>query len=118
MKKELANEINITKTETEANIEITIPPDLFWFKGHFPTQPLLPGVTQLNWVIDYARKLFNPNLSIASIEVIKFQSPILPNDNLKLTLIWDEVNQKLKFTYSFIHSNNKIASTGRLTLCQ
>lgn len=37
MKKEFPNEISISKTETEANIEITIPPDLFWFKGHFPT---------------------------------------------------------------------------------
>ena len=48
MKKELANEINITKTKTEANIEITIPPDIFRFKEHFPTQPQLPVVTQLN----------------------------------------------------------------------
>ena len=120
MKKELATEINIIKTETEANIEMTIPSDLFWFQGHFPTQPVLPGVTQLNWVISYAQKLFNFNLSISSIEVVKFQSPILPNDHLKLTLIWDKDTQKLKFTYSFItqYNNNKIASTGKLTLCQ
>lgn len=120
MKKELATQINIIKTETEANIEITIPPDLSWFKGHFPTQPVLPGVTQINWVIDYAQKLFGSHLTISSIEVVKFQSPILPNDHLKLTLIWDKDTQKLKFTYSFItqHNNHKVASTGKLTLCQ
>lgn len=116
MKKEFPNEISISKTETEANIEITIPPDLFWFKGHFPTQPVLPGVTQVNWVIGYAQKLFNPNLSISSIEVVKFQSPILPNDRLKLTLLLNE--NKLKFTYSFITQHGNIASTGKLTLCQ
>lgn len=29
-------------------------PSLFWFRGHFAVQPLLPGVAQIDWVMHYA----------------------------------------------------------------
>ena len=25
--------------------------DLFWFRGHFAVQPLLPGVAQIDWAM-------------------------------------------------------------------
>ncbi len=32
----------------EAEIVLHLPATLFWFKGHFAVQPLLPGVAQLD----------------------------------------------------------------------
>ena len=32
-------------------LHLRLDPALFWFKGHFAAQPLLPGVTQLDWVM-------------------------------------------------------------------
>ncbi len=31
--------------------------DLFWFRGHFAVQPLLPGVAQIDWAMSYALNL-------------------------------------------------------------
>lgn len=120
MNKVFANELSVDKDTHHVNIELVIPTDLFWFKGHFPSQPLLPGVVQLNWVIYYTQKYFNANLSLSSIDVIKFQCPILPQDRLKLNLKWNEKEQRIDFSYSFIKPDNtlKIASSGKLTLCQ
>lgn len=119
MKKKYANEIAVNVTETEANIELVIPTNLFWFEGHFTSQPLLPGVAQLNWVIYYAQKYFRNNLNLSSIEVVKFQCPVLPNDHIILNLHWNEETNKLLFSYTIITSNNKkVASSGKLTLCQ
>ncbi|OCG32728.1 hypothetical protein A9G34_04290 [Gilliamella sp. Choc4-2] len=120
MKKEFSKEISINFSDTQADIELHISPDLFWFKGHFPSQPLLPGVTQLNWVVHYAKKCFDSALYLSSVDVIKFQCPVLPEDHLMLHLKWDKDTNKLEFTYTFItpNDNAKIASLGKLTLCR
>ncbi|OCG02247.1 ApeI family dehydratase [Gilliamella sp. wkB112] len=120
MSKILPEEITLNINQHQADIELNIPPDLFWFKGHFVSQPLLPGVAQLNWVIYYAQKFFNANLALSSVEVIKFQCPILPEDHLLLHIEWNTQTQKLLFSYTFItpENINKVASSGKLTLCQ
>ncbi|NUF48710.1 ApeI family dehydratase [Gilliamella sp. ESL0250] len=118
MKKKFTKEKTINISKTSANIELTISPDLFWFEGHFKSQPLLPGVTQLNWVIYYTQKYFDNSLRLLSIDVIKFQCPVLPKDRLILHLAWYEKIKKLEFSYTIITPNsNKVASTGKLSLC-
>ncbi|WP_430875739.1 hydroxymyristoyl-ACP dehydratase [Gilliamella sp. G0441] len=125
MNKKYVNEIIINVSEmdnltrTEGSIEFTIPDDLFWFKGHFPSQPLLPGVVQLNWAIYYANQIFDSKFNILSMDIVKFQCPVLPNDNIILNLVWHKQCNKLEFKYTInFNDNNKIASSGRLTLCQ
>ncbi|OCG18198.1 ApeI family dehydratase [Gilliamella sp. WF3-4] len=119
MDKKFVKEKTINISKTSVDIELTISPDLFWFEGHFKSQPLLPGVAQLNWVIHYTKKYFDKSLNLRSVDVIKFQCPIIPKDRLMLRLTWHESIKKLEFTYTFITKNNsnKIASTGKLTLC-
>ena len=38
-------------------LQLWLDPDLPWFTGHFPGAPLLPGVTQIHWVMHYAASL-------------------------------------------------------------
>lgn len=113
MIKKLPIEKNISINETSATLDLYIPDDLFWFKGHFPMQPLLPGVVQLDWVVHYCEKLFAIKPTIEAIDIVKFQMPILPNDNLVLQINWLQESNKLQFTYTV---GNKIASTGKIKL--
>lgn len=39
----------------QAEITFSLEPEMFWFKGHFAVQPLLPGVAQLDWVMHFPR---------------------------------------------------------------
>ncbi|MGK3640258.1 ApeI family dehydratase, partial [Escherichia coli] len=64
--------------------------DLFWFRGHFAVQPLLPGVAQIDWAMSYALTLLAPGWRFHSIQNIKFQSPLLPDNRVTLTLNWQE----------------------------
>lgn len=125
MNKKYVNEIitNVSEidhlTKTEASIEFTIPDDLFWFKGHFPSQPLLPGVVQLNWAIYYANQIFGRKFNLISIDLVKFQCPVLPNDPIILNLVWHKQFNKLEFKYTITNNDShKVASSGKLTLCQ
>lgn len=113
--KTLPKELNITVSDNIATLELQVPDDLFWFKGHFPTQPLLPGVVQLNWVMYYSNKLFAIKPEVEAIEIVKFQLPILPNDQLLLQINWNNTLNKLQFTYTVA---NKIASTGKIKIWQ
>ena len=39
---------------------LQIDAGLFWFQGHFPHLPILPGVAQLDWVMHYGVSLLAP----------------------------------------------------------
>ena len=47
----------IERHQAQANhleIVLHLRADLFWFRGHFAVQPLLPGVAQIDWAMSYA----------------------------------------------------------------
>lgn len=44
--------------------------DLFWFRGHFAVQPLLPGVAQIDWAMSYALNLLAPGWRFSPIQNI------------------------------------------------
>ncbi|AKJ40701.1 ApeI family dehydratase [Pragia fontium] len=91
-----------------------LQPELFWFKGHFPEQALLPGVTQIHWVMHYGAELFNLPPIFSALDVVKFQRPLFPSEEITLTLNWDEAKSKLSFQY---RCGDILASSGRISLC-
>ncbi len=70
------------KNEIEADIHV--PPDSPWFRGHFPGEPILPGVAQIGMVIDAIRQARDQDLKVASVRRVRFKQIIRPDDTLKL----------------------------------
>jgi 3-hydroxymyristoyl/3-hydroxydecanoyl-(acyl carrier protein) dehydratase len=98
-------------------LRLATPASLGWFKGHFPTQPLLPGVAQLDWVMAYAAELA-PGMRFSSIDSVKFQRPIVPESELELNLHWDATRNVLNFTYMLLNEQGSVpASSGKIKLC-
>jgi len=110
-------ELAVQQQGCEAELLLRVDADLFWFQGHFPEQPLLPGVAQLDWVIHYGTSLLAPGLQFASVDNIKFQQPILPGATLKLTLSWLP-EKGLSFQYQRVtDAGLHPASSGKIRLC-
>lgn len=108
-----------TLSDTHAELVMYLDPTLFWFRGHFPIYPILPGVAQLDWVMHYAGSLLVPGKRFHSISVVKFQAPLLPGQTVRLMLEWMESRQVLSFTYQFdTHGEWQTASNGKIRLCQ
>lgn len=102
----------------QAEIVMHLDPSLFWFKGHFAVQPLLPGVAQINWVMHYATTLLIPDWRFQRIQSVKFQSPLLPENTVTLTLDWQEDRQILTFRYQrHVGDERHTASSGKVRLC-
>jgi len=103
----------------QAEIVLDLDPTLFWFKGHFAIQPLLPGVAQLEWATRYAIELFAPGFLFHSIQNVKFQAPLLPGNRVTLALDWQAERQTLTFSYHRHDGDDRhMASSGKIRLCQ
>ena len=97
-------------------LELDVPLDLAHFTGHFPQTPVLPGVVQVDWAQQLARRLINdlpPRFS--GMEVLKFQQLIRPGDRLQLSLRFDAARGKLYFTF---RNGEAPCSSGRILLGQ
>jgi 3-hydroxymyristoyl/3-hydroxydecanoyl-(acyl carrier protein) dehydratase len=57
-----------------------------FFAGHFPGQPILPGVFQLEMVRSAAEWMLGRSLGILTIRKAKFQRPIRPGEMVRLQL--------------------------------
>jgi len=104
----------ILSTEIEDDTicwRLEIAAELEYFKGHFPEQPVLPGVTQLDWAIKLGCQHFGYVCDVAVLEVLKFQQLMLPNTQVNLTISHNAAKAKLMFAYS---DGDKRFASGRI----
>jgi 3-hydroxymyristoyl/3-hydroxydecanoyl-(acyl carrier protein) dehydratase len=94
-------------------LQLSVPPDLAYFSGHFPVTPVLPGVVQVEWAFNLGQQLLDLPATFAGMEVLKFQQLVRPGDRIELHLRFDQERGKLYFAY-----RNGVAacSSGRIQL--
>lgn len=88
-----------------------VQPDLSVFQGHFPDNPILPGVLQIDWAVHTTAEAFAtlPASAFSGMSQIKFIQPIAPGSWLKLELTCNDTGA------AFVYSNQQSACTkGRL----
>ncbi len=78
------NTVSIEAHENSFNSEIVIPEDSQWFSGHFPKEPVFPGIAQLACVVDTI-KHFDPSFVMKGFNRVKFKSMIKPGDTLNIS---------------------------------
>nr|WP_315445319.1 AMP-binding protein [uncultured Pseudomonas sp.] len=101
------------ETDGEWSLQLSVPPDLAYFSGHFPKAPVLPGVVQVEWALDLGRQLLNLTGPFAGMEVLKFQQLVRPGDEIQLHLRFDPERSKLYFAY---RNDTATCSSGRILL--
>ncbi|MCU0118191.1 acyl-CoA synthetase family protein [Pseudomonas sp. B2M1-30] len=101
------------ETDGEWSLQLSVPPDLAYFSGHFPKAPVLPGVVQVEWALNLGRQLLNLRGAFAGMEVLKFQQLVRPGDEIQLHLRFDPERGKLYFAY---RNDTATCSSGRILL--
>lgn len=89
----------IARDDQRVELEITVPSDLYYFDGHFPDAPILPGVVQVDWAIGNGRRYFNLPQSFKGINALKFQQVIQADMPVTLELQHDIQKNSLNFRY-------------------
>ena len=84
----------------EARFQIRLPEDLFYFEGHFDDTPILAGVVQLHWAIEFARQHLSIPGVFQRIEALKFFKVLMAGDDVTLSLRYDRDTDRLTFDYT------------------
>ncbi len=69
------------------------------FQGHFPGNPILPGVIQVDWAIRLGTEAFGPLGDFRGMANLKFMDLIRPGEVLELGLTLDRDQGVLGFRY-------------------
>jgi 3-hydroxyacyl-[acyl-carrier-protein] dehydratase len=79
------------------NVEFSLNPDHDMFKGHFPGQPVLPGVCQMTLIRLFLEKALNLPLALKNADQIKFLSMIDPSlvHNLMSEITYKQENDEV-----------------------
>jgi len=88
------------KSESEAEVSFTLAPDLAFFAGHFPGQPILPGIAQVHIAALLAKRLWGQAPSDANLSKIKFKRVLAPNERVTLFLKRDAARGRITFRYT------------------
>ena len=83
MKNELKNHIRLGVGEKDSfSVEFCFPASFSGFDGHFPDQPVLPGVCLVEAVLVAAEQTLDQKLELTEIVLAKFFSVSQPDETL------------------------------------
>jgi 3-hydroxymyristoyl/3-hydroxydecanoyl-(acyl carrier protein) dehydratase len=91
----------IDSRECFLKLQLSIKSNLVWFDGHFPDQPVLPGVVQIHWAGLLSRYFFSRSCASFTLENVKFKNMIVPGDVVFLTLDFIQEKNRIEFTYEW-----------------
>jgi 3-hydroxyacyl-[acyl-carrier-protein] dehydratase len=81
--------------------------------GHFPGDPLVPGVLIIDRVIEAAEQWLGTGIHVGQMSYAKFVAPLRPGDRAEVTLSLDA--SVLSFA---VRSNDGLVSRGTLRMTQ
>jgi 3-hydroxymyristoyl/3-hydroxydecanoyl-(acyl carrier protein) dehydratase len=93
-------------------LDLEIPADLAWCRGHFPGFPIVPGVVLLRWALAQGRRCFGTGEAEALALQVKFRRPVRPGDRLTLELRHAPAIRRLAFAY---RDGEAVCSSGQVT---
>lgn len=64
---------------------IVVDPDAPYLRGHFPGRPILPGVVQLQLLVEHLSQEARQVLALRSINFARLRQLVVPNDRLDIS---------------------------------
>ncbi|MBU1568883.1 MAG: hypothetical protein KJ630_25070 [Proteobacteria bacterium] len=79
-----------------------------WFSGHFPNNPILPGIAQLKMVVDVITKLGADNVCLTGLSRVKFRKIVRPGEQLDIQVT--RSNTENHYTFRITSGNEDVCS--------
>lgn len=79
-----------------------------WFSGHFPDDPILPGIAQLKMVADTIVASGEDVLCMTGLSRIKFRKIVRPGELLDIHAV--PGNKKGQYAFRITHGNEEVCS--------
>lgn len=85
---------------TSAELSFTLTPDMPWFSGHFPGEPVMPGVAQVHLAARLAEELWGFEPSNQMLHKVKFKRLLKPHRPVTLSLRIDPAQRSIAFAFT------------------
>ena len=92
-------------------LHLRITEDLAYLEGHFTYAPIVAGVCQLKWVIDYIEMYTGKPLVIQAMDEVKFHRPLLPPQTFAIDLSYDALTTTWQYR---VYAADQQFASGRL----
>jgi len=93
--KDLYKVFDVNKNDDLLKFSIQLNSEHKIFEGHFPGNPVLPGVVQLQIIKDVFEEKFNSKFQIISIKDVKYPAVIQPFNQVYFELKYKSDSEKL-----------------------
>ena len=98
---------------TRIEARALVPADSFWFSGHFPGEPILPGIALIHivWqaIIQNAGKA-SEGIMLDALKRVRFTQPVLPGENLSVLITEDQPAEETSYSFKVMSKENVICS--------
>ena len=95
--------------------ELQVPKDLLCWPGHFPGQEIVPGVVQLDWVIQAIADWTRSSPVLLEVLELKFRALIVPGQAFTLEILREERGH---FRFALRGREGPLASGRVLLACE
>ena len=89
------------------------PADSPWFSGHFPGEPILPGIA-LIYMAEQA--IFQDALAkggqvfLQALKRVRFTQPVRPGEALSINISGEEAGEEILFSFKITNKENIVCS--------
>jgi 3-hydroxymyristoyl/3-hydroxydecanoyl-(acyl carrier protein) dehydratase len=97
-----------TTADGAVAVRVTIDIDSPWFDGHFPNDPILPGIAQLYMVADCMAAAGVEGMFPGNISRIKFKKIVRPGE--LLDILATRSNKKDQYTFRITSGDEEVCS--------
>jgi 3-hydroxymyristoyl/3-hydroxydecanoyl-(acyl carrier protein) dehydratase len=90
-----------------------VPVDSPWFSGHFPGEPILPGIALVYMaeqaIIQYGLAK-GEQVQLHTLKRVRFTQPVRPGETLSLNITGEEAGEEILFSFKITNKENIVCS--------
>ena len=90
-----------------------VPADSPWFSGHFPGEPILPGIALVHLVeqaIEREALKKGEGFQFHSLKRVRFTQPVRPGDTLSVNISSENKGEEVLFHFKVLCKENVVSS--------
>ena len=76
--------VHVSEEDGKIQAEFTPPADFSPFHGHFPGNPILPGIAQVSLITEILNRAHGSGFVLETVKRVKFLAPALPEKCLSV----------------------------------
>jgi 3-hydroxymyristoyl/3-hydroxydecanoyl-(acyl carrier protein) dehydratase len=90
-----------------------VPADSPWFSGHFPGEPILPGIALIymaEQAISHGALAKGEQVQLHTLKRVRFIQPVRPGETLSLNIVSEEAGEEILFSFKITNKENIVCS--------